>query len=115
MSYELSNKTKELLSKRLEIPYEELIQMQDEEIEALIEQKTGKKITWPEGAKIPKQIITSIRTKGAFNTSCLFNGENIKEMDKRIEKNIAIAEQEISKGRDIINRENWIIGTDGER
>ena len=42
MSYQLSNKTKELLS----------IQMEDEEIEAYIEQKTGKKITWPKGAKV---------------------------------------------------------------
>ncbi len=52
MSYELANKTKELLSKRIGIPYEKLIQMDDEEIEAYIEQKTGKKITWPKGAKI---------------------------------------------------------------
>ena len=52
MSYELANKTKELLSKRTGIPYEKLIQMDDEEIEAYIEQKTGKKITWPKGAKI---------------------------------------------------------------
>ena len=52
MSYELSNKTKELLSRRIGIPYEKLIQMDDEEIEAYIEQKTGKKITWPKGAKI---------------------------------------------------------------
>ena len=46
MSYQLSNKTKELLSKRIGIPYEKLIQMEDEEIDAYIEQKTGKKITW---------------------------------------------------------------------
>lgn len=52
MSYELSSKTKELLSKRIGIPYEKLIQMDDEEIEAYIEQKTGKKITWPKGTKI---------------------------------------------------------------
>ena len=45
MSYQLSNKTKELLSKRIGIPYEKLIQMEDEEIDAYIEQKTGKKIT----------------------------------------------------------------------
>ena len=33
--------------------------MDDEEIEAYIEQKTGKKITWPKGAKIyGKPIIT---------------------------------------------------------
>ena len=51
MSYELSNKTKEILSKRIGIPYEKLIQMEDEEIDAYIEKKTGKKITWPKGAK----------------------------------------------------------------
>ena len=34
------------LSKRIGIPYEKLIQMEDEEIDAYIEQKTGKKITW---------------------------------------------------------------------
>lgn len=52
MSYQLSNKTKELLSKRIGIPYEKLIQIEDEEIDAYIEQKTGKKITWPKGAKV---------------------------------------------------------------
>lgn len=52
MSYQLSNKTKELLSKRIGIPYEKLIQMEDEEIDAYIEKKTGKKITWPKGAKV---------------------------------------------------------------
>ncbi len=52
MSYELSNKTKEIVSKRIGIPYEKLIQMEDEEIDAYIEKKTGKKITWPKGAKI---------------------------------------------------------------
>ena len=51
MSY-LSNKTKELLSKRIGIPYEKLIKMDDEEIDRYIEQKTGKKIEWPKGAKI---------------------------------------------------------------
>ena len=52
MSFELSNKTKKILSKRIGIPYDKLIQMDDEEIEAFIEKKTGKKITWPKGAKI---------------------------------------------------------------
>ena len=51
MGFKLSSKTKEILSKRIGIPYEKLIQMDDEEIEAYIEQKTGKKITWPKGAK----------------------------------------------------------------
>lgn len=52
MSYQLSDKTKELLSKRIGIPYEELIKMDDEEIEAYIEKKTGKKIEWPKGDKV---------------------------------------------------------------
>ena len=52
MSFKLSNKTKELLSERIGISYEKLIHMDDEEIEAYIEKKTGKKITWPKGAKI---------------------------------------------------------------
>ena len=52
MSFELSSKTKKILSKRIGIPYDKLIQMDDEEIEAFIEQKTGKKITWPKRAKI---------------------------------------------------------------
>ena len=52
MSYNLSSQTKEILSKRIGIPYEKLMQMNDEEIEAYIEQKTGKKITWPNGAKV---------------------------------------------------------------
>ena len=52
MSYQLSNKTKEKKKKRIGIPYEKLIQMEDEEIDAYIEQKAGKKITWPKGAKV---------------------------------------------------------------
>ncbi len=52
MSYKLTSKTKETLSKIIGIPYEKLIQMEDEEIEAFIEQKTGRKITWPKGAKV---------------------------------------------------------------
>ena len=52
MSFKLSSKTKEIISKRIGIPYEKLIQMEDEEIEVYIEQKTGKKITWPKGAKV---------------------------------------------------------------
>ena len=52
MSFKISNETKEILSKRIGIPYEQLIRMDDEEIESYIEQKTGKKIIWPKGAKI---------------------------------------------------------------
>lgn len=52
MSYKLSNETKKSLSDVIGIPYEKLIGMEDEEIEAYIEQKTGKKVTWPKGAKV---------------------------------------------------------------
>ena len=37
MSFELSSKTKKLLSKRIGISYDKLVQMDDEEIEAFIE------------------------------------------------------------------------------
>lgn len=63
MSYKLSNKTKEIISNRIGIPYEKLIQMEDEEIDAYIEKKTGKKITWPKGAKIEGESITSLEEK----------------------------------------------------
>ncbi len=60
MSYQLSNKTKELLSKKNRIPYEKLIQMEDEEIDAYIEQKTGKKNYF--GLKVQKVDGLPIRT-----------------------------------------------------
>ena len=43
MSYKLTSKTKETLSRIIGIPYEKLIQMEDEEIEAFIEQRTWNK------------------------------------------------------------------------
>ncbi|MBR1540050.1 MAG: hypothetical protein IJ629_02585 [Clostridia bacterium] len=52
MSYQLSKKTKEIISRKIGIPYEKLLEMDDEEIEAHIEKKIGKKITWPKGAKV---------------------------------------------------------------
>ena len=61
MSFELSSKTKDMLSKKIGIPYEKLIQMDDEEIEAYIEQKTGKKITWPDG--LPIRTIEDVEKK----------------------------------------------------
>lgn len=67
MSYRLSNKTKEIISNRIGIPYEKLIQMEDEEIDAYIEKKTGKKITWPKGAKIGGESITSLEEKEKKN------------------------------------------------
>ena len=50
MSKYLSEETKKSLSRRIGIPYDTLIQMDDEAIERFIEEKTGKKITWPKGA-----------------------------------------------------------------
>lgn len=61
MSYKLSRKTKEIISERIGIPYEKLIQMEDEEIEKYIEQKVGKKITWPKGAKIDELPIRTMK------------------------------------------------------
>ncbi len=117
MSFQLSNKTKELISKRIGIPYEKLKEMHDEEIEVYIEQKTGKKIIWPKGAKVEasptKQIITSIRTKGPFDTSSLTDEENIRKMNGRIGENIAKNEQNISKGRNVANKGKWLINDDG--
>ena len=52
MSFELSEKTKKIISRKVGIPYEQLLEMDDEKIEKYIEQKAGKKITWPKGAKI---------------------------------------------------------------
>lgn len=60
MSYQLSQQTKELLSKRIGIPYEQLLEMSDEEIDEYIEKKTGKKIQWPKGAKVDEPPIKEL-------------------------------------------------------
>ena len=52
MSYQLKDETKKLISKRIGLSYEELKNMSDEEIDAYIEKKKGKKMTWPKGAKM---------------------------------------------------------------
>ena len=44
--YKLSDETKKHLSETIGIPYEQLIQMDDEEITAYIEQKNGSKLTY---------------------------------------------------------------------
>ena len=61
MSFELSSKTKKMLSEVIGIPYEELKKMDDEEIDAYIEKKIGKKITWPKGAKVDGLPIKTIK------------------------------------------------------
>ena len=60
MSFESSSKTKKILSERIGIPYDKLIQMNDEEIEAFLEKKIGKKITWPKEAKIDGLLIETM-------------------------------------------------------
>ncbi len=80
MSFQLSNKTKEQLSRIIGIPYEKLIQMADEEIEAYIEQKTGKKITWPKGAKIG---VLPIKTMEDIDKKKM-NGKDKSQQGKRI-------------------------------
>ena len=52
MSYQLKDETKKLISKRIGLSYENLKNMSDEEIDAYIEKKTGKKMTWPKDAKM---------------------------------------------------------------
>lgn len=46
MGYELSEKAKEIISKRIGVPYEEIEDMKLDEIIQYIEQKTGKKFNW---------------------------------------------------------------------
>lgn len=48
MSYEISEKIKKQLSQEFGIAYDKLINMNEDEIEKLVEKKTGKKITWPD-------------------------------------------------------------------
>ena len=63
MSYQLKDETKKLISKRIGLSYEELKNMSDEEIDAYIEKKTGKKMTWPKGAKMNGLQIRTLEDK----------------------------------------------------
>ena len=49
---QLSEKTKKQISELLGIPYEKLINMDDDEIRLDLEKKTGKKVKWPKDAKV---------------------------------------------------------------
>jgi len=49
---QLSEKTKKQISELLGIPYEKLINMDDDEIRLDLEKKTGKKVKWPKAAKV---------------------------------------------------------------
>lgn len=46
MGYELSEKAKEIISKRIGVPHEEIEDMKLDETIQYIEQKTGKKFNW---------------------------------------------------------------------
>ncbi len=51
MSHNLS-KTTEVLLEIIGLSYEEFMQMDDDEIQAYVEHRIGKKVTWPKGAKV---------------------------------------------------------------
>lgn len=66
MGYSLSNETKKNIFENLGIPYEEFIKMDDEEIEKYIEERNGKKLSWPKDKKVdglPIRTMKEIDTK----------------------------------------------------
>ena len=76
--YELSDETKKHLSEIIGIPYEQLIQMDNEEITAYIEQKNGKKLTY-----------SKPRITGSGDDSVLLDRERLitmEDVDKRLDK-----------------------------
>lgn len=81
MSYKLSDKTKETISRRVGIPCEQLSEMSDEEIKSYIEQKTGKKITWPKGAKVDDLGIRTMEDVEK-NIGELYGSKNQKGWDR---------------------------------
>ena len=48
----LSEKTKQIISEGIGIPYIDLIRMDDDEITAIVEKKIGRKIKWKSGAMV---------------------------------------------------------------
>ena len=76
--YKLSDETKKHLSETIGIPYEQLIQMDDEEITAYIEQKNGKKLTYGEPRILGSGDDSVLLDRGRIRTI-----EDVeKEMDK---------------------------------
>ena len=66
MSYKLSDKAKEYMSRSIGIPYEKLQEMDDEELTKYIEEKIGKKLIWPKEAKadgLPIRIMEDVDKK----------------------------------------------------
>ena len=78
--YQLSEETKKALSETIGIPYEKLIQMDDDEITAYIEQKNGKKM----GYSNPNHMFS-----GSGDDSVLIDAGRygtMEDVDKRIDK-----------------------------
>ena len=78
--YKLSDETKKRLSERIGIPFEKLVDMDDSEITAYIEQKNGKKM----GFSRPNPMFT-----GSGDDSVLLDRGRLgtmEEVDKRIDE-----------------------------
>ena len=104
--FELSDETKESLSKIIGIPYDKLITMDDDEITAYIEKKNGKKIGYSK---------PDIRHSGSGDDSVLIDKgrfTTMEEVDKKIDKLIKTKHKtkknkhktKSSKNEDILNR-----------
>jgi len=77
--YKLSDETKKAISDSVGIPYEKLIDMDDSEITAHIEQKTGKKLTFRPNPRLTGSGDDSVLIDmGKFST--------MPEVDKRIDE-----------------------------
>ena len=78
--YQLSEETKNSLSKTIGIPYEKLITMDDEEITTYIEQKNGKKMTYakPNSMLCGSGDDSVLIDRGRFST--------MEEVDSKIDK-----------------------------
>ena len=77
--YKLSEETKRNISKTVGIPYEKLITMDDEEVTAYIEKKTGKKLKFAQKTRFSSSGDDSVLIDcGKFST--------IEDVDKKIDK-----------------------------
>ena len=78
--YKLSEETKKRISETIGIPYEKLIEMDDDEITAYIEAKNGKKMTYSK----PNPMFS-----GSGDDSVLIDAgryRTIEDVDKEIDK-----------------------------
>ena len=60
--YSLSDKTKEIISRQVGLPFE-LLYLVDEDIESFVKHKSGKEMTIPVGAKVDGVPVTSFEKK----------------------------------------------------